>query len=96
MKKTISIIIVLIVLFLLVLLISFKISGFASAESTYNYSYSWTKAICNETHCQDYQIYCNNSQMINQIQITGAIITLPKGWVDPRNETMRERICEFN
>ncbi|MCX6750437.1 MAG: hypothetical protein NTZ83_03195 [Candidatus Pacearchaeota archaeon] len=97
MKITPKIIILSIVLILLIAFISFKISGLDSydsnSSSAYNYNHSWTKAICNETHCQDYEIYCNGEQMIRQSPITGAVISIPKGWEDPRNETMRERVC---
>jgi hypothetical protein len=78
--------------------ISFKTSGFATAEvsSQSDYPHSWTKAICNETSCQDYVINCSGERLIGQTPITGAVITLPKDWEDPRNETMRERVCNFD
>lgn len=55
--------------------------------------YSWTKAICNQTHCQDYEIKCSGNNLISKNPITGAIIEIPKDWVDPRNETYRHKIC---
>lgn len=99
MKKAIKVIIISIVIILLIasLLIIFlpiRISGFTANEQEYNYSHTWTKAICNETHCQDYKIDCNENRMIKQTPITGAIIDIPENWVDPRNETERNRICE--
>jgi len=97
MKNIIKIIILAVILILFVLLFifinSFNISGFATEEKDYNFNHSWTKAICNETHCQDYEIYCKGNRLVEQIPITGAIIEIPENWIDPRNETMRERVC---
>lgn len=96
MKKiTQNIIIVSIGLILLITLISFNITNLVTGEFTSNtdYPHSWTKAICNETSCQDYEIYCNGNKLISQIPITGAVMTISKDWIDPRNETM-ERVCE--
>jgi hypothetical protein len=94
MKTPTKVIIIGIALILSITLISFNISGFATGEITANYNHSWTKAICNETQCQDYLIFCNGNELVNQTPITGAVINLPKDWEDPRNETMRDRICD--
>jgi len=84
-----------IALIALLVFIFFRNSGFATAEQQKSdYTYSWTKAICNETSCQDYEIYCNEDKFVNQTAITGAVISIPKGWEDPRNETMKERVCD--
>jgi len=97
MKNTAKIILLIIALILLICLLSFNISGFyfnnSNSSLEYDYNHSWTKAICNETQCQDYEIYCNGSDLVKQIPITGAVISVPKGWEDPRNETMREKVC---
>lgn len=93
MKNTTKIIILIIALIVLLVFISFRNLGFATAEQTSEYTHSWTKAICNETACQDYEIYCNGDEFVSQSPITGAVISIPKGWEDPRNETMRERLC---
>jgi hypothetical protein len=95
MKKIIKIIIASVFLVLLTILISFKISGFVTGEVTSDYPHSWTKAICNETQCQDYQIFCNGNELINKTALIGAVISLPKDWKDPRNETIIDRICNF-
>jgi hypothetical protein len=94
MKTTTKVIIISVILILSLTVISFRNSGFATAEQEYEYTHSWTKAICNETHCQDYEIYCKDSEFVRQNPITGAVISIPKGWEDPRNETMRERVCD--
>jgi hypothetical protein len=81
-------------LILLIILLSFNVIGLASAESSHNYTHSWTKAICNENYCQDYEIYCDGDKLVSQTPITGAVMSIPKDWVDPRNESNRERVCE--
>lgn len=97
MKSSTRIIIISVALILSVAFISFRTLNFATAEQpSPEYTHSWTKAICNETQCQDYLIFCNGNELINKTVINGAFIMLPKGWEDPRNETMRERICNIN
>lgn len=92
--KIIKIFVISLILIFLVLAVAFNISGLDSKEHSYNYS--WTKAICNESHCQDYVIECEGQKAVSFTPITGAVISIPKNWEDPRNETMRKRICEFN
>lgn len=98
MKTLTKAIIISIGLILSFTFISFNISGFyfnnPDSSSEYEYTNSWTKAICNETHCQDYEIYCNGNEFIRQSPITGAVISIPSGWDDPREEEIRERVCE--
>lgn len=93
MKRIIKITII--SLILLIILISINISGIASdnSNSSLDYTHSWTKAICNETHCQDYEIYCNKDKLVKQIPITGAIISIDENWKDSRNEEMRNNVC---
>jgi hypothetical protein len=95
MKRITKTAIIAVILVLSFVFISFNASGFIfnNSSSEYDYTNSWTKAICNETHCQDYQIYCNEEKFVRQSPITGAVISIPENWEDPRNETMRERIC---
>lgn len=94
MKRITKLAIVSIALILLIVIISFRTSGSVNNDSPYEYTHFWTKALCNETHCQDYVIYCNGEEFIRQRPITGAVISIPKGWEDPRNESMRDRVCE--
>jgi hypothetical protein len=56
-------------------------------------NYSWTKAICNETHCQDYEIMCDGKNIISKTPITGAIIYLSNNWEDPRDNGNKEESC---
>jgi hypothetical protein len=94
MKKTAGVIILLVVLVLSVVFITLNISGLIfSNHSPENY-HSWTKALCNETHCQDYIINCRGEEFIGQSPITGAMIAISNDWADPRNESDRNRICE--
>jgi hypothetical protein len=94
MKNKTKVIILGSVLILTIVIISFNISGYTSGEVNSNYPHSWTKAICNETQCQDYQIFCNGNELINKTAITGAVISIPKDWEDPRNKTMKDRECD--
>ena len=94
MKNITKIIILSITLVLLVVIVSFNISGGDSNDSEYNYTSSWTKAICNENSCQDYIIYCNGDEFVRQTPITGAVMSIPENWEDPRDEGMKEKICD--
>jgi len=96
MKSSTRIIIISAALILSIAFISFRTLNFATAEATPEYTYSWTKAICNETQCQDYQIFCNEGKLVRQSPITGAVISIPSDWEDPRNETMRNRVCNID
>jgi hypothetical protein len=64
------------------------------SKSNYEYDYSWTKAICNETHCQDYEITCKDNKMISQNPITGAVIEISDDWKDPRTEEFKNKTCK--
>ncbi|MEK6833761.1 MAG: hypothetical protein AABY32_06990 [Nanoarchaeota archaeon] len=92
MKKII--IIISIILALAIIFVSFRFSGFIIRGDTYEDPHSWTKTICNETHCQSYVLLCNGIELINQTPITGTIIQIPLGWADPRAEIDQKRVCE--
>lgn len=57
------------------------------------YDLMWTKAICNEEFCQDYEIHCKDNKVISQTPITGAILVVDKNWEDPRPKEMQEQLC---
>lgn len=87
------------VIIIIIALISFGLILFLNdrtptGQAIEEFEHSLTKAICNETHCQDYEIKCKGNRLISQNQITGAIIEKPEDWIDPRNETDRDRLCE--
>jgi len=96
MKNTHKIILLVITLVVLVVILSFSTSGLISGDSSSEYTNSWTKAICNETHCQDYVIYCEGDEFVRQSPISGAVISISPEWEDPRDEEMRERVCGFD
>ena len=86
--------IILLIFIIGVLSISFIFAKSLTSKSNYEYDYSWTKAICNETHCQDYEIVCKNKKIIDQNPITGAVIEISEDWTDPRDEEFRDKFCE--
>ena len=56
--------------------------------------YSLTKAICDKNnYCEDYEITCNNDK-VTRIISTGHAIQHSTDWEDPRDETMRDKLCE--
>ena len=80
-----------ILLLILATLITFLLTN---SEDYLDY-YSHTKAICNETnYCQDYQISCDEERAIMITPITGAAIQNSEDWTDPRNESIRNKLCQ--
>jgi len=61
-----------------------------------NYNYTYTKAICNETYCQDYEIVCNNNTIVDIKPITGAIIQTLPNWKDPRDKERINGFCNIS
>jgi len=57
------------------------------------YDMMWTKAICNDEFCQDYEIRCKDNKLISQTPITGAILVIDNNWEDPRPKEMQEELC---
>jgi len=56
--------------------------------------YSYTKAICNGTnHCQDYEIICDGTKLIELRPITKATIQHANNWKDPRSNQTNEKLC---
>jgi len=54
--------------------------------------YSFTKAICEENICQDYQIACKNEQLIYQKPISEKIY-FPENWQDLRSKEEKKELC---
>lgn len=101
MKKTTRLLAVLTLFLILLLTITFfnikKIEKIITREISSQereYDMMWTKAICNESYCQDYEIRCKNNQVVSKTPITGAILVLSEDWKDPRDEEFRNRFCE--
>ena len=66
--------ILLIILLTLIFLIA-KISLNITGKTVKDFpERTFTKAICNKTYCQDYEIYCNENETLKVIPISGAII----------------------
>ena len=92
---------IIITIFLIIFIVTLtlnlnKITGFLilkDSDSQIINKYSYTKAICDKTSCQDYEIACNGKDVINITPIIGAIIKIPKDWQDPRPEEDRNKIC---
>lgn len=96
MKKSIIIVLILIILTsALIVLLNLNslinITNSITGNTIFSNNYSYTKAICNETnYCEDYQITCENNQII-QKTFTGRAIQYSDSWQDPRdNETINK------
>jgi hypothetical protein len=92
MKKRLILMILLVIFSSLIFFLFFNFSNKITGKTTDSY-YLWTKAICNETHCQDYEIVCEGKNIISQTPVTGAIIEISNEWEDSRNENDREKFC---
>ena len=58
-----------------------------------DFSYSHTKAVCNESECADYLIVCdNNGEVIEASRISG-FVTFSEDWSDPRTEEQKSKVC---
>jgi len=58
------------------------------------YTHSHTKAICDEQNlCQDYEIFCENKDVIYIIPITGTVVQFAEDWQDPRNPEIKKGFC---
>jgi len=68
------------------------ITGETISEETVKDKYSYTKAICDETHCQDYEIVCEGNKTVKKSPITGLVPHEPN-WQDPREESIIQKEC---
>ena len=92
MKKTIIFIEILIICLMTILLIGPVQSNYI--EIVPEYTHSHTKAICNEQNlCQDYEIFCENNEIVKMSPITGAVVQFAEDWQDPRDEEIRSGSC---
>jgi glucan phosphoethanolaminetransferase (alkaline phosphatase superfamily) len=94
---------IIIFLFIIILLTFFgiiffylpKIDIYKITGRTVENTYSFTKAICNETnYCQDYEIICNSKGLVTAKPITSAAVQYPAYWKDPRDNETISRLCE--
>jgi len=88
LKKIIIILIILVLIILgttVFLSIIPLLTGKAIEET--NKQYSHTKAICNESNfCQDYEIICEDNELVSSKPLTGAVIQHQEDWEDPRED----------
>ncbi len=62
--------------------------------TTPQYTNSHTKAICNEQNlCQDYEIFCEDKDIVYMLPITGAVVQFSEDWQDPRDKEIRNDFC---
>lgn len=88
MKKTISIILIIIATTVLIT------SSLLTDKNTREYTNTHTKAICNETNfCQDYEIVCNEEELVRMSPLTGAVVQHSEGWQDPRGNETATKLC---
>ena len=58
-------------------------------------AYTYTKAICNETQCQDYEISCNGTSIVKVTPVTGAIVKIKPNFEDKRPEYLKYGYCNI-
>ena len=63
-----------------------------SADASISYNYSFTKAVCEGSSCQDHIVVCENKK-IKSLTPTGSVIEFDNYWEDPRTEEQIERLC---
>lgn len=103
MKKTAKLITLIITLLILIGILSFYlfqnyliITGKAVvSEEEKQYNYTYTKAVCDETHCQDYLITCDGSELLESTPITG-MVSHDADWEDPRDEKIIKGFCNVS
>ena len=62
--------------------------------TTLQYTNSHTKAICDEQNlCQDYEIFCEDEDIVYMLPITGAVVQFSEDWQDPRDEKTISSSC---
>lgn len=57
--------------------------------------HSFTKAICENGYCQDFEFTCNGKEIISQKPVTD-LIPLSDNWKDPRTIEQINLTCGFN
>jgi len=83
---------------IILILLTGLVTIMASTSENYvkipQYTHSHTKAICDsENFCQDYEIFCENQNIIKMSPITGAAVQFSESWKDPRDEKTKSEFC---
>lgn len=88
--------ILLVLLSVMVIILKPRISGEVIRNNELNYTHIYTKAICDSNNlCQDYEIICKNTTLIEKKPITGAIVQHLENWKDPRGENSKNNFCDL-
>ena len=76
----------LIILFciLLIVFLSFFVAGYYIVFD-YDFTDSYTSAVCSENMCQDYEFTCLNGEIVLSRAISGLVV-FDDDWVDLRSE----------
>jgi len=70
----------------------YNIVGAVIGYETVSNNYSFTKAICDDEYCQDYEIVCENGSLVSQEPVTG-LVPISDTWEDPRTSEQINRVC---
>ena len=96
MKKIVlSVIILISIIFLFLIIFNISLTNFAIKTNENNkisFDYSWTKAICEDNKCRDFEIKCLSGELIEMTPISGEVI-FDDNWRDLRDEEEREKFC---
>ena len=94
MNKIIIVIVLLIVASLTLVVVFSQTDLTGSAIQDIEEHYSFTKAICNETHyCEDYEFVCRGSETISRTPISGSAVQFNGNWEDYRDEETINKEC---
>lgn len=98
MKKAaiilIIIIIIVITIIFSILFLNPNLTGSAIENQENENTYTYTKAICNNTHfCQDNEISCKGEEIVSVSPISGAAVQFDQDWEDPRDEEVIKKVC---
>jgi len=88
-KITIAIIIIIVIVLSALIVQNLTISGKITDKAD---QYTYTKAICNSTSCQDHIITCTDKERLS-ITPTGAVIDFGDDWEDPRSTEQINKEC---
>ena len=72
--------------FILISILFISVTLYASEED-FLYTHSFTKAICDDNFCEDYEIVCKNKNILS-MSATGFAVQFAENWEDPRTEEM--------
>jgi len=70
-----------------------RITGNVITGDVIQDNFSFTKAICQDNYCQDYEIVCINKTLISLKPLT-EMARFPDSWQDPRTSEDRDKLCE--